>query len=125
MSKRTEVNRGYERDTIRYTVGFGSALGLVYLMYFAVVDSWFSGVGLAGWLLGCAGLQLFVQLWVFLHITDEQKPRWNLWSLLYVGAMLLIVVAGSLWIMANMNYNMHMTPEQMHDFMAEQNRKGF
>ena len=40
-------------------------------------------------------------------------------------AMLLIIVVGSLWIMANMNYNMHMSPEQIKDYMIEQNKKGF
>jgi hypothetical protein len=39
--------------------------------------------------------------------------------------MLVVIVAGSLWIMNNLNYNMMMTPEQMDAYMSKQREKGF
>ena len=124
MTKRTE-SFDYRKKFIAYSWGFLSALVLIYLAYFAVVNGWFEGTTLAIWLLAIATVQFFVQMIVFLHIFDESKPRWTLWSIVYSFAMLLIIVVASLWIMHNMNYNMHMTPQQMEEFMLEQNKKGF
>lgn len=118
-------DKDYRQQFYRYCGGLIAALILVYAAYFATVQQWLTGSGLAILLLTVASIQLFVQMVVFLHVYDEKKPRWTLVSIIYTIAMLLIVVVASLWIMANMNYNMHMTPEQMQDFMLEQNRKGF
>lgn len=115
----------YRRQFYRYCGGFIAALILVYIAYFSTVQQWLSGTWLAALLLLVASIQLCLQMVIFLHVYDESKPRWTLWSIIYTAAMLLIVVVASLWIMANMNYNMHMTPEQMTDFMQEQNSKGF
>ena len=109
----------------RYLLGFGGGLALVFTAYFAVTNAWLAGMALAGALLLIALVQFVVQMVVFLHVLDEKKPRWTLWSIGYTVVMLLIIVLASLWIMANMNYNMHMTPEQMQEFMLEQNKKGF
>lgn len=115
----------YKKQFYRYSVGFVIALVLVYIAFFTTVNNWLGGNALAVLLMVVASAQLFVQMWLFLHVSDESKPRWTLWSILYTGAMLLIIVVASLWIMANMNYNMHATPEQMKEFMLEQNKKGF
>lgn len=121
-----EINETTYRAHIRrYVYGLIAAVSLVYLAYFAVVGEWFVGASLAAWLLILAGVQFVVQLVVFLHVGQESKPRWTMWSIIYTMLMLLIIVVASLWIMANMNYNMHMSPEQMQEFMLEQNKKGF
>lgn len=115
----------YRRDYLRYAVGYIGAMVIVYLMYFAVTQEWLGRVGLAVLLLVAASLQLLIQLAVFLHVGVENKPRWTMWSIIYTVAMMLVLVVGSIWVMANMNYNMHYTPEQMNDYMLQQNRKGF
>ncbi len=115
----------YKKALYRYCGGFIAALVLVYAMYFTTVNGWLSGAPLAALLLGLALVQFGVQMVVFLHVFDEAKPRWTLWSIIYSFVMLLIIVLASLWIMANLNYNMHMTPEQMEQYMLEQNKKGF
>lgn len=117
--------RAYQKAFRRYLIGFASGLGLVYVAYFTATNGWLDGITLAGVLLAVAAIQFVIQLVVFLHILEEAKPRWTMWSIVYSIAMLLIVVVASLWIMANMNYNMHMSPEQMQEFMLEQNKKGF
>lgn len=53
-------------------------------------------------------VQLFVQLIFFLHLGRENKPRWNLYALLFTGLIVTIFVAGTLWIMAHLNYNMQL-----------------
>jgi cytochrome o ubiquinol oxidase operon protein cyoD len=49
--------------------------------------------------------QLFVQLFFFLHLSQEKKPRWNLIFFLSTASIILIIVLASLWIMQNLNYN--------------------
>lgn len=66
-----------------------------------------------------AALQLGVQLIYFLHLGQESKPRLNLISFLFMLLVLIVIVAGSLWIMANLDYNMMHNPniekEIIHD----------
>lgn len=125
-SPHEEINEAaYQAHIRRYIVGLIAAFTLVYFAYFAVTEAWFAGRALAAWLLAIAAVQFVLQLVVFLHVGQESKPRWTMWSIIYTFLMLLIIVVASLWIMANMNYNMHMSPEQMQDFMLEQNKKGF
>ena len=109
----------------RYLWGLVIALSLVYIAYFVAVQQLATGATLAGILIAVGVAQFGVQMKVFLHVGEEEKPRWTLVSIIYTVAMLLIIVVGSLWIMANMNYNMHMSPEQIKDYMIEQNKKGF
>lgn len=118
-------NKSYLRDYYRYGSGFIAALILTYGAYFSVTIGDFSRTTLAAILLVLAAVQLIVQLICFLHVGSEDKSRWTLWSIFYMFGMVLIIVVASLWIMHNMNYNMHMTPEQMTEFMLEQNKKGF
>lgn len=67
-------------------------------------------------LLGLAVVQLFVQLFFFLHIGQESKPRLNLYALLFAVMVVIIIVGGSLWIMNNLNYHM-MTPSETQLYM--------
>ncbi|MGH7157189.1 MAG: cytochrome o ubiquinol oxidase subunit IV [Candidatus Saccharimonadales bacterium] len=62
--------------------------------------------------------QLFVQLIFFLHLDRESKPRWNLTVLMFALIVVFIIVAGSLWIMYHLNYNM--SPQQMNNYMLRQ-----
>jgi cytochrome o ubiquinol oxidase operon protein cyoD len=67
-------------------------------------------------LLAFALVQLFVQLFFFLHLGKESKPRFNLYALLFAVLVMVIIVGGSLWIMQNLNYHM-MTPNEMQMYM--------
>lgn len=110
---------------VRYGVSFSGALIVTYLAFFAVMYDWMQGTMLAIYLLTLATVQFIFQLFVFLHVANEKKPRFTLWSVVYGILMIVVIVAASLWIMWNMNYNMHYSPEQMEDYMLEQNKKGF
>lgn len=51
--------------------------------------------------------QFFVQLICFLRVnTQTHQGRVNVMTLVFTGVVLLTVVAGSLWIMWNLNYYM-------------------
>lgn len=67
-------------------------------------------------------MQFFVQLFFFLHLGSERKPRWRLLVFGYMVAVVLILVGGSIWIMYNLNYMApHETPQQINTYMLQQN----
>lgn len=63
--------------------------------------------------------QFFAQMYFFLHLGSETRPRWKLLVLFFMILVVLIVVAGSIWIMYNLNYRM--TPQQINTYMLNQN----
>lgn len=69
-------------------------------------------------LLSLAVVQLFVQLIFFLHLANENKPRWRGIAAVFALVMVLILVIGSVWIMDNLNYRM--TPTQINNYLKSQ-----
>lgn len=71
-------------------------------------------------LLSLAVVQLFVQMVFFLHIRRGDKPRWNVWAFAFAVTVVMILVIGSMWIMANLNYRMTYTPSQVNRYLQNQ-----
>lgn len=69
-------------------------------------------------IIGLALTQFMVQLFCFLHLGRETRPRWKLVTFYFMIGVVLILVIGSLWIMANLNYRM--TPDQMNNYLKSQ-----
>ena len=55
-------------------------------------------------------LQFIIQSIYFLHIKNDKSGRWHLAAFLSMLSVVLIIVVGSIWIMYNLNYNMHHQP---------------
>lgn len=109
----------------KYTTGFVLSLLLSLAAYYYVVLHG-SNVWLLLVLAVLALVQMTVQLLFFLHLGDEVGPRYKLASFLFMFGMLVIVVGGSLWIMANLNYNMmRMTPSEKENYMTTKNDMSF
>ncbi len=98
-----------------YSLGFGLSIFLTLVAFLPVLrhvhshhliysDNW-----LIFWVTGLAVVQLVIQLLFFLHLGRESKPRWNLTIFLFMLMVVVIIVAGSLWIMYHLNYNI--TPQ--------------
>lgn len=62
-------------------------------------------------------LQLGVQLYFFLHIGHEPRPRWNLIVLVYALLIVAIIVGGTLWIMNNLQHE-QLTAEEIFEHEA-------
>jgi cytochrome o ubiquinol oxidase operon protein cyoD len=92
-----------------YVIGFVLSIILTFLAYVLVVNHILEGALLVAVIVGLAVIQLFVQLFFFLHLGKESKPRWNLIVFAFALSVVVIIVFGSLWIMNNLDYNM------MHD----------
>lgn len=100
-----------------YVIGFVLSLLLTVGSYVLVVYH-VSFFPLVGMLVFLALIQLFVQLFFFLHLGQEAKPQWNLLIFLMTLLILGIILGGTLWIMHNLSY--HMTPREIHQYMQNQ-----
>lgn len=99
-------------SVLSYTIGFVISLLLTVSAYLLVTQAVLSGWGLIYALSGLAIAQLFVQLYFFLHLGRESRPRWKLHVLLFAAMVVVIVVFGSLWIMKNLMYGHHSVPSE-------------
>ena len=101
-----------------YATGFALSLGLTFSAYLMVVNRLASGSALTAAIFFLALVQLVVQLVFFLHLDKGSKSRWNLIVLLMAAIIVIILVAGSLWIMKNLDYNM--SADTMNGVMLDQ-----
>lgn len=101
------------KTLVSYIAGFVSSVVLTITAYILVVQDSFSKEVLVGTILGLAILQLFAQLYFFLHLGRETKPRWKLTIFAFMTMVLMIVVLGSLWIMYSLDYRMEMPPHEL------------
>lgn len=98
---------GMGKKTLKtYLMGFFLCIILTLLPFWLVVQRVFPDKHLYVLLIGCAVLQLYVQVAYFLRLNASPEGRWNLVTFLFTIFVVLVIVIGSLWIMFNLNYNM-------------------
>jgi len=126
MAVNVEKVKTFRTEYLHYSAGFLIALALIIFGYLLTTNHWLSGNVLAIALLAVAAVLMFVQLTVFLEVGRAEKgPKLNTYSVAYMFAIAIIVIGCSVWIMYHMNVNMGMTPQQMQQYMLDQNSKGF
>ncbi len=54
----------------------------------------------------CAVVQIVVHMIYFLHMNTKSENGWTLMALIFTLILVVIVLAGSLWVMYHMNLNM-------------------
>jgi cytochrome o ubiquinol oxidase operon protein cyoD len=105
-------------DTTLSAVGIHT-LGLALAVALTAISFWVANTSLLwapGVLLGLAVLaiaQMGVHLVFFLHITTGPDSTNNVLALALGVLIVILVAAGSIWIMANLNENMMPLPELM------------
>ncbi len=109
-SNSTEIASGTSQKTLKaYLIGFSLSLILTFASFVVAGITGHRFFSDASTYVGLAVLavsQLFVQVIFFLRINTSEQGRWNLMSFLFTILIIGVVVAGSLWIMYNLNYNM-------------------
>jgi cytochrome o ubiquinol oxidase operon protein cyoD len=106
-----------------YTIGFLLSIILT-LIAFGAVELHIHGHLLSsrdviiGGIIGLALIQFLVQLFFFLHLGRETRPRWKLVVFGFMIMVICILVMGSLWIMSSLNYRM--TPQQVTQYLKSQ-----
>ena len=91
---------------VGYFIGFGLAILLTATSFFVAGTSlvWQPSIPVALVVLAIA--QMGVHLVFFIHITTDPDNTNNILALAFGLLIVFLVVAGSLWIMANLNQNM-------------------
>ncbi|MBB6734451.1 cytochrome o ubiquinol oxidase subunit IV [Cohnella zeiphila] len=84
-----------------YATGFALSIVLTIIPLLAVLNRWMTGMGALLVILVAAVLQFAVQLLFFMHLREEKGPRYNLMALILGIVVVVTVIAGSIWIMAN------------------------
>ena len=64
----------------------------------------------------CAVAQMLVHMIYFLHMNSNAEEGWTLLSTMFTLVILVIVLAGSLWVMFHMNTNM--MPQMNHELQV-------
>lgn len=98
-----------------YAVGFGLSVLLTAIPFWLVMGKVVDSTAMLTLiLLAFAGVQIVVHMIYFLHVDAKAQGGWNLLSLMFTVILVVIVLAGSSWVMFHLNQNMMpMSPEQM------------
>ena len=110
----------YHGSVGAYVIGFVGSLITSISAYYIVVNHLFSSDAL-GLIVALALIQLVIQLVYFLHITKRGEV-WHRVAVLFTLIILCIIVAGSLWIMTNLNERMMLNPSAQLEYV--QNHEG-
>lgn len=97
-----------------YVTGFILAVLLTAIPFWLVMGKVFQTSSTTALvLLGFAAVQVVVHMIYFLHMNTRSEGGWSLLALLFTLVIVVIAMAGSLWVMYHMNANM--MPMSIHD----------
>lgn len=101
-----EIQKEWHGTLHHYVWGFLASLLLTFAAYFLVITKALEGLPLIITVITLGLVQAVVQLFLFLHLGKESKPRWETMMFLFMVLVLLIIVLGSLWIMFDLDSRM-------------------
>jgi cytochrome o ubiquinol oxidase operon protein cyoD len=118
-SDATVVEHPHESLSLtKYIAGFVGSIAITVLAYVLATGENYSKDIVVGLLAVLALVQFIVQMVLFLHVGSERKPRWKLMIMWLMLGVVIIIVAGSIWIMNNLNYRM--SQQQVRDYLHAQ-----
>ncbi|MBN8842614.1 MAG: cytochrome o ubiquinol oxidase subunit IV [Sphingomonadales bacterium] len=95
-----------------YVIGFVLSVILTAIPFWLVMERPFSNGATAAIIMIFAAVQIVVHMVFFLHMTPKAEDGWSLTSLVFTVIVVVIMLAGSLWVMHHLNTNMM---PQVHD----------
>ena len=106
---------GYHFSVKGYVTGFLLAVVLTAIPFWLVMAKVLPTPGLtAAVILGFAAVQIVVHMVYFLHMNTKVESGWSMLALIFTAALVVIMLAGSIWVMYHLNTNMMPT----HDMRA-------
>ncbi|WP_182084961.1 cytochrome o ubiquinol oxidase subunit IV [Aureimonas sp. ME7] len=97
-----------------YVTGFVLAVVLTAIPFWLVMGDVFDNTRLAGLvIMGLAVVQIVVHMVYFLHMNTKSEGGWNMLAMIFTIVIVVITIAGSLWVMYHLNVNM--MPAMQHD----------
>lgn len=101
-----DFGTGQKRLSI-YVAGIISCAILTLISFWAVMSGAVSNANAFIIIHASACVQFFVQLLCFLRLnTQTEQSKNNVIAIVFTGVILISIIVGSLWIMANLNYYM-------------------
>lgn len=96
-----------------YMIGFGLSVVLTAIPFWLVMSGALGSNQLTAFaIMAFAVVQIVVHMVFFLHMNGRSEGGWSLLALLFTLILVVIVLAGSLWVMYHLNTNM-MPPHDM------------
>ena len=89
-----------------YTIGFILSVILTAIPFWLVMAKVLPPGTTGIVLLAFAGVQVVVHMIYFLHMTSKAEHGWSMMSTIFTVIVLVIMMAGSIWVMYHMNANM-------------------
>ena len=89
-----------------YVVGFILAVILTAIPFWLVMNRPLETGPTVAIILVLAVVQVIVHMVYFLHMTPKTEGGWSFTSLIFTLIVVVIMLAGSIWVMSHMNANM-------------------
>ncbi|WP_242107565.1 cytochrome o ubiquinol oxidase subunit IV [Luteimonas aquatica] len=98
-----------------YVIGFVLSVVLTAIPFWLVMGKVIPGSGMTAFvILAFAVVQILVHMVYFLHMNTKSEGGWNMLALIFTLVLVVILLAGSLWVMHHLNTNMMpMSPHDM------------
>jgi cytochrome o ubiquinol oxidase subunit IV len=89
-----------------YLIGFLLSVVLTAIPFWMVMTQAADAQTTAIVIVALAVVQILVHTVAFLHVNTRAEGGWTLMAYVFTGVLVVIVLAGSLWIMYHLNQNM-------------------
>lgn len=100
-----------------YVTGFILAVILTVIPFGVVMGGGFDSRALTiGLVILCAVAQVLVHMIYFLHMNSAAEEGWTVLSTIFTVVIVVIMIAGSLWVMFHLNTNM--MPQMNHELQV-------
>ncbi|HYD60281.1 MAG TPA: cytochrome o ubiquinol oxidase subunit IV [Noviherbaspirillum sp.] len=99
---------GHDHGSLKsYTIGFLLSVILTAIPFWLVMGNVFEKASTTSIvLLAFAAVQIVVHMIYFLHMNTKSEGGWNMLALIFTVVLVVIMLAGSLWVMYHLNHNM-------------------
>ncbi len=106
---------GHAHASVRgYVTGFVLSVVLTAIPFWLIMGKVIANPGMAAAvILAFAAVQIVVHMVYFLHMNTKSEGGWNMLALIFTLVLVVITLAGSMWVMRHMNSNM--MPASAHD----------
>jgi len=106
---------GFHATLKDYLTGFVLSVVLTALAFWLVMAKVLPGAGITTLvILTLAVVQIVVHVIYFLHMNARSEGGWSMLALIFTLVLVVIALAGSLWVMYHLNHNMMpASPQQM------------
>ena len=101
-----------------YMIGFGLSVILTAIPFWLVMTGVLGDPQLTAFtIMAFAVAQILVHMIYFLHMNTRSEGGWTMLALIFTVVLVVITLAGSIWVMYHLNHNMmpHMQDMSAHD----------